>query len=48
MHALHCACEREADQTDPSVQREIAAAANRIDALIAAFAFGVILGWWIA
>lgn len=45
MQAIHCACEREADT---SVQHEIAASANRIDALIAAFAFGVILGWWIA
>lgn len=48
MQAIHCACEREDDQADPSVQREIAAAANRIDMIIAVFALGVLLGSLIA
>lgn len=45
MHQLNCACEREEDQ---AALNEIAASANRIDALIAAFVFGVALGMWIA
>lgn len=48
MPTSNCACERTEDQTDTSVRRDIAASANRIDALIAAFAFGVMMGWWIA
>lgn len=33
---------------DEETNREIAASANRIDTIIAVFAFGVMLGMWIA
>ena len=49
MPTLNCACERAEDHAeDADTLRRIAASANRIDAIIAAFAFGVILGMWIA
>lgn len=45
MPTLNCACERE---EDTATLREIAASANRIDMIIAVFAFGVLFGMWIA
>lgn len=36
------------NSADPATLREIAASANRIDMIIAVFAFGVILGTLIA
>lgn len=40
--------ERADDTADPATLRTIAASANRIDMIIAVFAFGVLFGMWIA
>ena len=40
--------ERADDSADPATLQAIAASANRIDMIIAVFAFGVLFGMWIA